>query len=201
VPVTDATLLQLSGRIPELIAQFEPLAIEEAVGVAAEHNALASLQARAEHLLEVSPDNQSALLLAGDAARRRGAEEDALARLGEASAVNERTTRDRGRSRMYYERARSVAPAPALDFLDRSGGTFDDAEGHAFLLDEMRKTLPKADARLDAMETVVACDELLQGVPAALLAAAARDVSALLADLISAISSMRLRSNSRGSSN
>lgn len=182
VPLTDATLLQLSARIPELIERFEPISIEEAVGVAAEHNALASLQARAEHLLEVTPDNQSALLLAGEAARRRGANEDAMARLGEASAVNERTTRDRGRSRLYYERARSVSAAPALDLLDRSGGTFDDAEGHAYLLDEMRKSLPSADERLDAMEQIVAFEDLMDRIPPALLAAAARDVSALLAN-------------------
>ena len=178
--LVDATLLQLGDAIPTLIERFEPIAIQETVELAATHNALSSLQARAEHLLEAAPENQAALLLAGEAALRRGAAVDAIARLSEANAVNERTTRDRERSQLYYERARLADPSRSLDLIDQVGGLFDDPHGRAFLLQEARAALPAGHERVRALEDLVLADAVADTLPMELI----RDVTSSLRELM-----------------
>ena len=158
-PISDGTLSQLSRAIPEIVRQFDPVAVSDAVAVAERSGAIEGLQTRAEHLLESQPNNQALLLLAAEAAMQRGVHSSALAHLSDATAANDALTRDRTRAELYYGRAHRVSAHGALGLIDRSRGVFDDAEGHRFLVNAVTADAPQDHARLQRISAVVALDQ------------------------------------------
>ena len=131
-------LQELSRRLSGILRDFDQESIEQALDVCERHQALLSLEAQARHELEGQPANLAAVALAGGAAARRGETDAALQQYG--VALQSFTLgRDRNLDLTYfYQRAKELDAVRALALAILSAG-LDNADGHAFLLQESRE--------------------------------------------------------------
>lgn len=160
IPAADATLELLSRELPSLLSQFDPPAIERAVSIARESNALGSLQGKAEFYLESDVGSIAAYAVAGIAARLRGRTEEALRHFTGGYLQNQVDGRSVDRAAYLYRLASEIDPLRALDLPDRIGGIYDTAAGRTFLHAEMMQAATLVDAeRIEVMEGILACDE------------------------------------------
>jgi hypothetical protein len=121
--------------------------------------------------LETAPQNQAILVLAGEAAARRGQAGDALRSLTEAFRLNEEAPRDPERARRIYERMREVDPEYAVSFIyppsgiETRHGIFDSPDGRRFVRAELTRISSPNDPRARTLDQLLACDAMEQFLP------------------------------------